>query len=114
MSPALKVWKGQKRLLSPELKQQSEPTKQKGDSVLFQSSEPGEKPLLKFFCGKPLYRAESKEAPSPSGGGLRTGFGAAALFILGLAFFLFGYFRGEAALILQKAVRLCLECVGIG
>ena len=27
---------------------------------------------------------------------------------------LFGIFRGETTVVLQKAVRICLECIGIG
>lgn len=38
----------------------------------------------------------------------------AAVFILGTGFLLFGLFRGEAAVVLQKATRICLECIGIG
>lgn len=41
---------------------------------------------------------------------------ATQIFLLaaGLIFFLFGIFRGEAATVLNKAIKLCMECVGIG
>ena len=34
------------------------------------------------------------------------------LLAAGLVFFLVGIFRGEA--VLSKAIKLCMECVGIG
>ncbi len=34
--------------------------------------------------------------------------------ILGLILMLFGIFRGEAAVVFAKAVRICMECIGIG
>ena len=36
------------------------------------------------------------------------------LLIAGVAMVCFGVMRGEAATVLGKAVRLCLECIGIG
>ena len=38
----------------------------------------------------------------------------AALLAAGIAMLCFGVWRGEAAAVLSKAVKLCLECVGIG
>ncbi len=38
----------------------------------------------------------------------------AVLLIIGAAMLCFGLWRGEAAMVLSKAVKLCLECVGIG
>ena len=37
-----------------------------------------------------------------------------ALLIVGVAMVCFGVMRGEADAVLAKAIRLCLECVGIG
>ena len=37
-----------------------------------------------------------------------------ALLIGGIAMVCFGVIRGEAVAVLAKAIRLCLECIGIG
>lgn len=36
------------------------------------------------------------------------------LLIVGIVMLCFGVMRGEADTVLSKAIRLCLECVGIG
>ena len=38
----------------------------------------------------------------------------AVLLAVGIAMLCFGVWRGEAATVLSKAIKLCLECVGIG
>ena len=37
-----------------------------------------------------------------------------ALLMAGATMLCFGVWRGEAATVLSKAIKLCLECVGIG
>ncbi len=39
---------------------------------------------------------------------------AAAVLVIGLAFVVLGLWRGEGAVVLQKAVVICMECIGIG
>ena len=38
----------------------------------------------------------------------------AVLLIVGVVMLCFGVWRGEALTVLNKAIKLCLECVGIG
>ena len=41
-------------------------------------------------------------------------FRSSGLKMAGTAMLCFGVWRGEAATVLSKAIKLCLECVGIG
>lgn len=36
------------------------------------------------------------------------------LIIAGTVFLMIGVYRGEMAVVLRKAVNICLECIGIG
>lgn len=36
------------------------------------------------------------------------------IFIIGLVFILLGLIRQENLVVLQKAINICLECIGIG
>ncbi|MDY6037763.1 MAG: CD1871A family CXXC motif-containing protein [Eubacterium sp.] len=36
------------------------------------------------------------------------------VFAIGILFIIYGVHRGEVNTVLSKAVRICLECVGIG
>ena len=38
----------------------------------------------------------------------------AAVFAVALAFICIGLANGEADVVLRKAVRVCLECIGVG
>ena len=37
-----------------------------------------------------------------------------ALIVIGISMLVYGVTRGEAAVVLNKAIKICLECVGIG
>ena len=37
-----------------------------------------------------------------------------ALIVIGIFMLVYGVSRGEAAVVLSKAIKICLECVGIG
>ncbi len=39
---------------------------------------------------------------------------AAAVIFAGIVFAAIGIYRGEADVVLRKAVNICLECIGIG
>lgn len=45
---------------------------------------------------------------------IRCNWAALLLFVMGGIFAAVGAARGEAATVLAKAVRICLECIGIG
>ena len=39
---------------------------------------------------------------------------AFSIIAVGVVFLCFGIYRGEAMVVLRKAVNICLECIGIG
>ncbi len=45
---------------------------------------------------------------------LRAPRGGIYLAVLGLAMMGWGVFRGEMPVVLEKAINICLECIGIG
>lgn len=44
----------------------------------------------------------------------KTAFLQGAFLIIGICALLFGISRGEVQTVLMKAIRVCLECIGIG
>lgn len=61
---------------------------------------------------------KKKEKVSPSSLSARLNeraclFGVLAAFA-GLGMMAYGIFRGEMTVVLEKAVRICMECIGIG
>ncbi|MCE5235267.1 MAG: thioredoxin [Eubacteriales bacterium] len=56
---------------------------------------------------------QAKRRSAPGGARLRAALFFAA-FILGAVFLLIGISRGEVAVVLKKAIYICLECIGIG
>ncbi len=40
-------------------------------------------------------------------------YGSYYLFSLGFIFFIIGIFRHEHIIVLKKAIRICMECIGI-
>lgn len=45
---------------------------------------------------------------------MRAPWGGICLAALGIAMMGFGIFRGELPVVLEKAVNICMECIGIG
>lgn len=45
---------------------------------------------------------------------LKTNTAAILLVLAGIIFMILGIFRGEAAVVLDKAIRICMECIGLG
>lgn len=41
-------------------------------------------------------------------------FGNKLIFLIGIVLIISGISRGEVAVVLEKAIRICLECIGIG
>lgn len=37
-----------------------------------------------------------------------------AIVVIAACFLVYGVLRGEAAIVLNKAVNICLECIGLG
>lgn len=44
----------------------------------------------------------------------RTRGGGICAAVLGLMMLIFGVCRGEMSVVLEKAVQICMECIGIG
>lgn len=45
---------------------------------------------------------------------MRSPRGGIYLAVLGLAMMGFGIYRGEMPVVLEKAINICMECIGIG
>lgn len=41
-------------------------------------------------------------------------FGQIGVLVLSVGFMVYGAYRGEVEMVLQKAVNICLECIGLG
>lgn len=65
-----------------------------------------------MICPKDDGREKRQIAPAGSKrGNSRIGIGLA---VFGALFMAFGIYRGELPIVLQKAINICMECIGIG
>ncbi|MDO5539124.1 MAG: CD1871A family CXXC motif-containing protein [Eubacteriales bacterium] len=45
---------------------------------------------------------------------LRSSWSGIGIAVLGIGMMAYGIYRGEMAVVLTKAINICLECIGIG
>lgn len=64
--------------------------------------------------GKQLSMKNTESSKASNLKNFKQKYWSVAIFSIGFVFLLIGLFQSEQQIVLSKAIRICLECIGIG